>query len=140
MAGAVSPSPLSLFVVVEQDEWDLRIILKPKSKRMAVWSYPRTCWCLLLSAPWVLVLPKGIKRISAPSRSTLLGDHTGVAFLPWCLPPTSPVDGDGQGSLQELKQFGMQMGWEEQLSSFLTWAKEHGKLAMTCVPRNIRDA
>lgn len=25
MAGAVCPSPFSLFVVVEQDEWDLRI-------------------------------------------------------------------------------------------------------------------
>lgn len=98
---------------------------RSKSKRMAVlelsfssvWSHPRICWCLLLSASWVLVLPKGIKRISAPSQSTLLGGHTGVFGHGVFLSPTSPVDGDGWGSLQELKQFGMQMWWEEQLSS-----------------------
>lgn len=72
-----------------------------KSKRMAVlelglssvWSHPRTCWCLLLCSPWVLVLPKEIKRISAPSWSALLGDHIGVAFLPWCPPPSHATCG-----------------------------------------------
>ena len=62
------------------------------------------------AAPWVLVLPKGVKVISAPSQAALLGDHLGVAFLPRGLPyrisRSAAADGAGWGSVQELRQFG----------------------------------
>lgn len=49
--------------------------------------------------PWILVLPKGGKVISALSQAALLGYHLGVAFLPrgllCCISRSTAADGAG---------------------------------------------
>lgn len=104
-AGAVSPSPLSLFVVPKQNERGLGVTSRLKKEKVgsagaeafiSVASLQRLlcCWshagASSSAAPWVLVLPKRVKVISAPSQAALLGDHLGIAFL--LVFPTASLD------------------------------------------------
>lgn len=129
-AGAVSPSPLSLFVVPKQNErgsWSHLQAQKGKGWQCRSWGFHQRgfpsvltvllepCWCLLLCCPVGL----GPAQESQSDLSSIPGCSAwrspGCCFfasLPYRISRSGAADGAGWGSVQELKEFGKQMWWE----------------------------
>lgn len=132
-AGAVSPSPLSLFVVPKQNERGLGVTSRLKKEKvgsagaetfigvaslqrlLCCWSHPGTCWCLLLCFPVGLGPAQGSQSdlSSVPGCSAWRSPGCCLfASLPYHISRSAAADGAGWGSVRELKEFGKQMWWE----------------------------